>query len=213
MPRKRLADLLREEATKALVNEGNVPVEPTLETQITTLTSELDQARKLGLDLQNQVVDLQQQLQRQFFRADNLERDLIELQVVKAELNQAKRVIEELSEIRVALEQTALEHVVVETVIPPDGTNATERVGDLGEPSGGDLLMQGISQKNLPYPSAQGIECQPVNVPSPNREERSDFTEVSTKPLKSSIKVLRSHSLQLGLATRRLNNEDMGWVD
>ncbi|XGB40430.1 MAG: hypothetical protein LVT47_07280 [Cyanobacteria bacterium LVE1205-1] len=118
MPRKRLADLLREEATKALVNEGNVPVEPTLETQITTLTSELDQARQLGLDLQNQVVDLQQQLQRQFFRADNLERDLIELQVVKAELNQAKRVIEELSEIRVALEQTALEHVVVETVIP-----------------------------------------------------------------------------------------------
>jgi len=213
MPRKRLADLLREEATKALVNEGNVPVEPTLETQITTLTSELDQARQLGLDLQNQVVDLQQQLQRQFFRADNLERDLIELQVVKAELNQAKRVIEELSEIRVALEQTALEHVVVETVIPPEGTNPTDKVGDLVAPSGEDLLMQGISQKNLPYPSAQGIEYQPVNVPSPNREERSDFTEVSTKPLKSSIKVLRSHSLQLGLATRRLNNEDMGWVD
>ncbi len=266
MPRKRLADLLREEVTRTLpadadINpggdtaDGDDPGDPTvdaaatarrttkhkaarvtvadavrdrlqadLEAQVATLTAELETARRSQTELQQQVSDLQTQLKQQLSRADTLERDLMELQMVRAELNQAKQIIQELTDIREALEQAALEHAVVETVEVANGQadphhQVTTSLGQAATNSGS--YPNGARPQSVPpitplaatTATSYRPTTSPISAnPSPGNSSPPTST-VEVKPLKSSIKQLRSHSIQLGVPTRRLNNEDMGWVD
>lgn len=110
MPRKRIGDLLREEVQKSLepeaenVQNGGESAQESpepkieLETTVTDLRESLQEAQQRENSLQQQIADLQSDLQEQKTLVEKLEADIQRTNRLKAELEQARKVILQLSE-------------------------------------------------------------------------------------------------------------------